>query len=110
MIIVATILMRTPSESVRVRLIPFWSYSRPWVYQQIIWNILIFAPVGFMAGHIWGWKSVLIGLGFSIAIEITQLISHRGLFEFDDMIHNTLGTAIGFLICYVIARLQRKAG
>lgn len=42
------------------------------------------------------WLTALIsGFLLSVAIELIQLSFHRGLFEFDDMIHNTLGTVIG---------------
>lgn len=36
-------------------------------------------------------------------IELTQLIIHRGLFEFDDIIHNTAGTIIGVVLVMLIA-------
>ena len=31
-------------------------------------------------------------------IELAQLVSFRGLFEFDDVMHNAIGTAIGVLL------------
>ena len=33
--------------------------------------------------------------GFSMLIELAQLVSFRGLFEFDDVIHNMIGALIG---------------
>ena len=38
-------------------------------------------------------------------MELAQLVSFRGLFEFDDVIHNALGSAVGGLI---VMGLQRK--
>lgn len=38
------------------------------------------------------------GLVFSFFIEASQLVLHRGLFEWDDMIHNSLGAMIGSII------------
>ena len=38
-------------------------------------------------------------------MELAQLVSFRGLFEFDDVIHNALGSAVGVLI---VMGLQRK--
>ena len=38
-------------------------------------------------------------------IELAQLMSFRDLFEFDDVIHNALGSAVGVLI---VMGLQRK--
>ena len=49
--------------------------------------------------------SVVVGLFMSSAIEVTQLILHRGLFEFDDIFHNTLGTVIGIGVFVLITRL-----
>ena len=37
--------------------------------------------------------------------KLAQLMSFRGLFEFDDVIHNALGSAVGVLI---VMGLQRK--
>ena len=31
-------------------------------------------------------------------IELTRLVNFRGLFEFDDVIHNALGSAVGGLL------------
>ena len=52
-------------------------------------------PIGLFAGKLMRWKGILIGLGFSVVIELIQLVAHLGLFEFDDVIHNTIGTVIG---------------
>lgn len=38
------------------------------------------------------------GLIFSFFIETSQLILKRGFFEQDDMIHNSLGAMIGYII------------
>ena len=44
----------------------------------------------------------------SVLIELAQLISYRGLFEFDDMIHNALGTAVGVLLVLGLRRLLQR--
>jgi len=36
-----------------------------------------------------------------------QLVSFRGLFEFDDVIHNALGTALGVLLVLGLKRLLK---
>ena len=58
------------------------------------------------------WTVFLSGSLLSVAIELTQLFTHRGLFEFDDMLHNTLGTVIGIALCLIAAkflvRIERK--
>ena len=41
---------------------------------------------------------LLIAFLFSIFIEIVQLVTHRGWFDANDVLHNTLGAMIGYLI------------
>jgi len=43
-----------------------------------------------------------------LLIELAQLISFRGLFEFDDVMHNALGTALGVLIVLGMRRLVKR--
>ena len=62
----------------------FWSYE-VWEIQkrQIISNVLLFIPLGVIAGGLWKWKGIFVGTGISLLVELLQLISSRGLFEFD---------------------------
>ena len=53
------------------------------------------------------WKTVGLAAGYSLLIELAQLVSFRGLFEFDDVIHNALGTAVGVLLALGIRRLMK---
>lgn len=46
--------------------------------------------------------------GWSAAIEITQLLTHRGLFEFDDIIHNTFGAFLGLFLFSLIRNIGGK--
>ena len=38
----------------------------------------------------------MVGFIFSSVIELSQLLLKRGLCEFDDVFHNTLGCVIGY--------------
>ena len=40
----------------------------------------------------------------SATIEVSQLVFMRGLFEWDDMIHNGLGCVIGCLFVNIVFR------
>lgn len=62
---------------------------------QIIANVIMFIPVGVLAGWMWNWKGLGFGVGLSCAVEMLQLITSRGLCEFDDVMHNAVGTVIG---------------
>lgn len=110
LILALTVLVRSTRPNARYELIPFWSYrdyfngTDKTLLRQIIANVVLFIPVGIMLFRLTSWKAIPIGAGFSILIELTQLITHRGLFEFDDMIHNTLGVVIGCLIVKLVTR------
>ena len=75
----------------------FWELQNG-MWHDIALNILLFVPFGFACGSIFGRRSVLIGLAFSILIETAQYIGALGYTEVDDVINNTIGTWIGFLI------------
>lgn len=51
---------------------------------------------------------LVIGLLISGIIEVLQLVLCRGLFEWDDMIHNSFGCAVGVAVMKWI--LKRRCG
>ena len=87
----------------------FWSYAA-WEQQkvQILANIAVFVPLGLLLGLEFGWKGLPAGMGFSLLIELLQLITRRGFFEFDDMVHNSLGTLLGVSLAVLLARRRGK--
>lgn len=93
LLLTETILIRTPGLF-RYELRPFWSWSVRSQLPQIIANIVVFIPVGLLIGNLRG-RGLAIAIAYSVFIEIAQLVSKRGLFEFDDIIHNTIGALIG---------------
>ena len=94
----------------RAMLMPFWEMRelittdrKLYWSQQIGCNILILMPRGFLLPCLHRkFRKIgiifLIALVFSIFIETTQYFTGRGLCEFDDVFHNTLGACIGFII------------
>lgn len=106
-ILAGTVLIRKPGV-LRYELIPFWSWKSPEHYNQIIVNILMFIPIGLLLGIKAGWKGILVASGISVGIEIAQLVTRRGLFEFDDIIHNTLGAAVGFGLWMLVRRALKN--
>ena len=105
-----TVLFRSVSYGEHFRPQLFWSYT-VWEKQkdQIIANILLFIPFGLIVGRLWKWKGIIAGIGISLAVELIQLTSSRGLFEFDDIIHNSLGTVIGVLVFIISEKVVAKA-
>jgi glycopeptide antibiotics resistance protein len=84
---------------VQVELIPFWSYSHPELRMEILLNYVLFIPLGLLLyvcfGEKFGIRVVMAGFLLSASIELIQLIFKIGVFEFDDMIGNTIGCFIG---------------
>lgn len=69
----------------------------------VIENIFLFIPLGFLVPLVFNkvrtfWRCIPIGFLLSICIEVTQLLTKRGFCQLDDVIMNTLGCMIGFLI------------
>ena len=50
---------------------------------------------------------MVLAAGYSMLIELALLVSFRGLFEFDDVSHNSLGTAVGVLFVLGLRRLPK---
>ncbi len=74
---------------------------------NVILNIAMFVPFGFLLPLLWkgGRKwyiAITSGFGFSLIIELIQLLTHRGVFDVDDLFTNTLGAAIGFFFVMAI--------
>lgn len=84
----------------RIALVPF-STSNDLV--PYLYNILMFIPFGFLLPAIWPTfrslkKVTIVAFLFSLTIETMQLFTNR-LSATDDLIMNTLGAIIGYLIC-----------
>ena len=102
-----TLFNRSRGVSYRIELRPLWSYvetifnrNRP-LGLQIFHNILAFIPFGIFLGWLnkqaMSLRNVLIiGAVLSCGIELCQLIFRCGLCELDDVLDNTIGTAIGY--------------
>ncbi len=82
-------------------------------WRNIILNILMFVPIGFMMPLIFKkcecwYITYLVGFGITLFIEMIQFISKRGVFELDDIINNTLGCAIGYGIVMIFISLFKR--
>ena len=68
-----------------------------------ILNVIMLLPIGIFLPLVCGkkinWKiGLFIGFCISFSIEFMQLTLCRGMFDVDDIIHNSLGFLIGILI------------
>ncbi len=91
----------------------FRSYREAWNsfsmrnWQLVIFNILVFLPVGFLLPltiNIFrkGYRTVILGMLFSAGIEFGQYYTKCGLCELDDLINNTMGVILGYCIFRVL--------
>lgn len=78
-------------------------------WAQIIHNIMLFLPLGFLLYAIHG-RPLLVILGgalFSALIECTQYVTGLGYAELDDVLWNTLGTLLGLLAALAVLRRKK---
>lgn len=113
LVLAETVLIRKPFNGPHFEPDLFWSW-RVWETQrtQILTNVVMFIPAGLLAGVRWKWKGLWFAVGLSLLIEVLQLVSGRGLMEFDDVIHNLVGAAMGVEVVmpYCNALLGKNEG
>lgn len=114
-VLTITVFERVSYQMPRYELELFWSYKRAFagttqLLWENFWNVVLFIPIGIMAAALLKkrlWLAILLGMLLSAGIEVTQLLTRRGLFEFDDIFHNTLGAVIGVGL-YLLLRLKKQ--
>lgn len=88
-----------------------WSISE---LQLIIFNMLMFAPLGFLLPLLWKKAekvrvTLAVSLGLTILIEVVQLLTGTGIFELDDLFHNSIGSLFGyFCIMAILTPIREK--
>ena len=85
-------------QSAKINLIPFTSDG----FFTYIMNIIMLMPLGFLLPYIWRnyrniYKIAIIGLLFSLFIEVSQIPTNRAV-DIDDLITNTIGAVFGYTI------------
>lgn len=108
----STVFTRTPTMR-KYELQLFWSWKAVIInhnsemLKENLLNCVLLFPAGILLPLVFRKKinwigGFLYGFLISIVIETCQLILKRGLFEWDDMIHNAIGCMIG---CIVISAM-----
>lgn len=124
----STVFTRTPGIR-QYQLELFWSWKEIWhigkcgrlgslphnlLVQENLLNMILLFPLGILLPFIrnrkvsW-WEGLFVGLAVSASIEILQLVLRRGLFEWDDMIHNGIGCMAGCVLADFIWKLWKNA-
>lgn len=96
-----------------IDLIRIYKNEGIWEFLRLfLGNIGWFVPLGFLLPMFLNKKSIariaMCGLGFSFVIEVLQFIFRKGVTEIDDLILNTLGATIGYLIYKIFASISTK--
>lgn len=101
---------REPGSRHSIDLTLFETWGRSAVsHAYFIENILMYVPFGVLMPLCFRkmkklWICVPIAWFSSVLLELTQLFTQRGYCQLDDVVTNTLGALIGWLIWYVICR------
>lgn len=104
---------RLPGSRTQVDLELFGTIGKnPQSAAYFVENILMCIPLGILLPL--GFRKlrrpqlcILAGMLFSITLEVLQLVTQRGYFQLDDMVTNTLGTVLGWLV-WRAAKSARK--
>lgn len=89
-----------------INLVPFaYMFSD---YRNSLLNVLLFVPLGFFLPVLWKWfrsfgRTALFGFGFSLSIELLQLMTPRAT-DINDLMTNTLGAALGWCLGRVMLK------
>lgn len=105
-------------------LVPFQEIKRFILYWDVIGpamscinllgNIVAFIPFGALIRWVlnrrvrW-YEAILYTFMFSLGIEVIQLITRVGSFDVDDIILNTIGGYIGFIVYYILLLINRRS-
>ena len=98
----------------RYNLVPFVEIRRFWVYRHqlgllalmtnICGNVIGFVPYGYILPVVARRMQICL----SLTVETIQLITRVGCFDVDDLILNTLGAALGYLLFVICNIIRRK--
>jgi len=107
------------ADGYRYNLVPFQEIKRYFYHVDslgmiavlnLAGNIVAFMPMGYFFPRVSRkvetlFSTVLICFVFSLIVELIQLFTARGSFDVDDLILNTLGGLIGYIIYLIIHKL-----
>ena len=129
-VLLLTVLGRTSGAVRTAKLELFWSYreslalvagglsvTNAGLLAEILLNVLLFVPMGALLPFLLpsltkrgrvrrGIAMVcLVACACSLSVELVQWCFRLGLFEFDDVLDNTLGAAAGYAIYLLVQRM-----
>ena len=105
LLICATVIFRDPTCALGVEFVPFWNYNEYFtmdvLYESLL-NIVMFIPVGFCTSVFLKRpllvKIFLLSMVLSCSIEVTQYLLKCGFCETNDIMNNSVGGVLGYLL------------
>ncbi len=100
----------------QIELIPFVGLIRifhnsvPMFLYLFVGNLIWFVPLGLLLPMLTKCRksTILWGLGLSLYIEMSQFLFGTGVSEVEDLILNTAGTGIGYVIYWGARKLRKR--
>lgn len=117
-VVCSTIICRNPMcfEFDRLELMPFWTYNSVLTHVpgvsvwDIVLNVALFLPLGFIVKLLSPSLSLIKMLGLAIIcsflIETNQYVFEKGIAQIDDVMHNAIGSAIGWIVAKTLWNVQ----
>lgn len=85
----------------------YYAYTKWFFIYNLLGNIVWFIPLGTLLPAVFSrchfLRTTVIGFLCSLSIELLQFIFATGISDIDDLMFNTLGTVLGFLL-YLLGR------
>lgn len=111
LILIITLFSRETQMEKTISIIPFTHMDSLDKIRGNMMNILLFYPLGILAGTKWKRiRVILIGTIISLGIEISQYLWNLGYAEIDDIINNTIGMALGVGVMLVFEKILYNKG
>lgn len=89
-----------------MKLFSTWGFTIK-THALVVENVLLFVPYGFVCSWTFQWarnffRCMAFGAVTSFLVEWLQLVTGRGFFQIDDILTNTLGAVLGFLLYWLV--------
>ena len=109
LVLFALVLGRPIYRGQKAHLVPLYTlrtvsikYGLKYILRETVLNVFLFLPAGMLLQKIHQtikWNAVLLfGAAVSLSIELLQIVCSRGVFETDDIVLNTIGAFLGFIL------------
>ena len=83
------------------------------VFANLFGNILIFMPFGFFiavaSARRGFFKTIFFSFAVSLGVELFQLVTRVGSCDVDDLLLNTIGGALGYILFLICNEIRRRS-